>query len=253
MTPHWYDTHFHLDETHPETAHSILEGSRAAQVMQFLLQATSPDDCQFVLDVAQKEEGTLAAIGQHPLDIEKFTSIDMFREYAKQPRVAAIGEIGLDYHYAPETAEKQKAAFAQFLDLAVELALPAVVHCRDSFQDCYDIVSSHCPTGYPMVIHSFTGTPQEAAAWIQRGCYLSVNGMVTFKKAENIRQILSLIPEDRLLLETDSPYLAPVPLRGTVNTPATIPIIGTKVAELRNLPVEQLAQLTTDNANRLFG
>ena len=130
--------------------------------------------------------------------------------------------------------------------------MPAIIHCREANEDGIAIVKDNLPPGHPFEVHSFSGTADEAAAWLELGAVMSVNGMVTFKKADNIREILSIIPDERLLLETDSPYLAPVPLRGSENTPANIPIIGRYVAELRGMEPEQLAALTTGNAHRFL-
>ncbi len=248
----WFDTHFHLDDETPDAAPGILAEARARGVRHFLLQGTNRKDRDFVTVLAQHEEGVLAAIGLHPQAAEEYVGIDEWRPYYENPRTVAVGEIGLDYHYAPESASLQRRVFAEFLKLAAELGLSAVIHCRDAFEDCYAIVKENLPPGAQFVIHSFTGTREEARAWLSLGAHISVNGMLTFKKADNIREAIAIVPLERLLLETDSPYLAPVPLRGHVNTPANIPIIGEYLADFRFRPVAEIASITTANGLRLF-
>ena len=248
----WFDTHFHLSHEAPEAAPGILAEARSRGVQHFLLQGTSREDRDFVSNLAQREEGVLCAIGLHPEAAEEFEGMDEWRSFYENPRTVAVGEIGLDYHYAPDTAPLQRRVFAEFLRLAAELGLPAVIHCRDAFEDCYAIVKENLPSGAPFVIHSFTGTREEARAWLSLGAHISVNGMLTFKKADNIREAIAIVPLERLLLETDSPYLAPVPLRGHENTPANIPIIGEYLADFRFRPVAEIASITTANGLRLF-
>ncbi len=248
----WFDTHFHIDLDKASIAHDIIEGVRQANVGLMLLQSTSLEDCPNTLGIAEKEEGVYATTGLHPHTADTPYDRSQFLELASHPKVKAIGEIGLDYFYDFGDRAKQRLMFADFLKLAVETHLPAVIHSRDAFDDTFAIVQDNLPKDHPFEIHSFTGTVDESLQWLQAGAMLSVNGMVTFKKADNVREILHHIPLDRLLLETDSPYLAPVPLRGKENTPANIPLIGAKVAEELGLSIEQVADITTENGKRFF-
>ena len=249
----WFDTHFHLDLDKAPTAHEILEGARQAKVSLMLLQSTSQEDCPFTIGLASKEDGVFATAGLHPHTADTPYDLEHFKELIlSNPKIKAIGEIGLDYYYDFGDRKRQRKMFADFLHLAIATALPVVIHSRDAFQDTFSIVQDNLPQGHPLEIHSFTGSVEECLQWIQAGAMLSVNGMITFKKADNVREILHHIPLDRLLLETDSPYLAPVPLRGKENTPANIPIIGAKVAEELGLSLEQVANLTTENGRRFF-
>ena len=248
----WFDTHFHIDLEKAPRAHDIIEGARQAHVGLMLLQGTSLEDCPQTISLAEQEDGVYATTGLHPHTADTPYDRAQFLELASHPKVKAIGEIGLDYYYDFGDRAKQRLMFADFLKLAVETNLPAVIHSRDAFEDTFTIVQDNLPPGHPFEIHSFTGTVDESLQWLQAGAMLSVNGMVTFKKADNVREILHHIPLDRLLLETDSPYLAPIPLRGQENTPANIPLIGAKVAEELGLSVEQVADLTTANGQRFF-
>jgi TatD DNase family protein len=246
-----FDTHFHLT---PETDFpALLAASRAVGVGHFLLAGTSREDIPHYAQLARENEGVVYAAGQHPHDSANFTADDLalIRSCLAQDAVA-VGEIGLDYHYNFSPAEDQERVFAQMLELAVEFGKPAQIHCREAFDRCYDLVKTHLTNGQPFIIHSFADGPAEAEKWLELGAYLSFNGMVTFRKADNIRQALPLVPRDRLLIETDSPYLAPIPHRGETNTPAFLPLIAAKIAEERGWDLADTISLTTANASRLL-
>ncbi len=174
----------------------------------------------------------------------------------KHVRVAAIGEIGLDYHYSPETAEPQKILFQLQVESAVGLGLPVIVHCRDAEQDTLEILSAVSGGGGGRVscgvIHCFTGSAEFASKVLNMGFYIGISGIVTFRNAENVREIAKYVPEDRLLIETDSPYLSPMPDRGRVNEPARLESVARKVAEIRGIAYEKVAEMTRANAIRLF-
>ncbi|MBQ7175802.1 MAG: TatD family hydrolase [Victivallales bacterium] len=249
---HWFDSHCHFDIDKKETVSATLASSREAGVLEFLVQGTNMENCPFVVELAERETGAYAAVGMHPHDAEKPYDLGLLRELWQHEKVLAVGEIGLDYFYDFAPRESQRAMFAVFLQEAVTAKLPVIIHCREAVQDGLQIVKDNLPKGHPFEVHSFSGTEDEAAQWLEMGAMMSINGMVTFKKAENIRRILELIPNERLLLETDTPYLAPVPLRGQENTPANIPIIGKYVAELRGIAPEEMARLTTENTHRFL-
>ena len=244
------DTHFHLDpEDNPQ---EIFAAARNAGVTLLIVQGTSLDDCQRTVDLADAEHGIYVTAGLHPHVAKTFTDLQPFREWHKTNGCVAVGEIGLDYFYDFSPHEDQKRVFEIFLQFAVELDKPPVIHCRSAFDDCYDIVKNTLPSGYPFLIHSFADTRTEARKWLDLGAMLSFNGMATFKKSDNVREALAITPLDRILLETDSPYLAPVPYRGKRNTPANIPIIGRFVADQKCIEPEELAKVTLDNARRFF-
>ena len=245
----WFDSHCHFDIDKRETASATLELARQAGVAEFLVQGTNMENCPFAVDLAEHERGVYAAVGMHPHDAGNACDLSLFRQWWACERVLAVGEIGLDYYYDFAPRDAQRKMFAIFLQEAANARLPVVIHCREAAQDGMQIVRDNLPKGHPFEVHSFSGTEDEAAQWLEMGAMMSVNGMITFKKAENIRRIMAMIPDDRLLLETDAPYLAPVPLRGQENTPANIPIIGNYVAMLRGTAPESLAKLTTDNAH----
>lgn len=246
----WFDTHFHL---YPEDdSEAVFAASRAVGVAGFLLQGTSLQDCVSATAMAAPEEGIFATAGLHPHVASSFVGMSFFSDLQSLPGVVAVGEIGLDYHYNHSEPACQRQVFAAFLELASELGKPAVIHCREAHVDCLQLVVDHLRPGTPFVIHSFTGTPGEAEEWLALGAMLSMNGMVTFNRAHNIRETLAVIPVERLLLETDAPYLAPMPHRGKRNCPAYLPLIGERVAAEKGLPVAELAAATTANACRFL-
>lgn len=164
--------------------------------------------------------------------------------------VAAVGEIGLDYHYSPETRAAQCELFARQLDLARSLGLPVVIHTRDADDDTLGLLREIPSRG---IIHCFTGTPRFCRDLLDLGFMISISGIVTFRAAENVRESALVVPDDRILIETDSPFLAPVPMRGNANEPAFIVHTARFLADLRNTQVEDFARLTTDNALRTLG
>ena len=182
---------------------------------------------------------------------------------AAEPRgndqqLAAVGELGLDYFYEQSEREVQRSVFAEFLELALQWRRPAIVHIRDkeessaAYEDAEALLRDFSAAGGSFVVHCFAGTPAEAETFLAMGGYLGVTGMVTFRRAENIREVLKLIPDERLLIETDSPYLAPVPHRGAQNHPGYLGLIAARVAEVRGCSTPELAALTFQNACRFF-
>ena len=195
----------------------------------------------------------------HPHNAEKFLAEpNEFNEFRAAPKLKAIGELGLDYFYDHSPRDAQMEVFGRFLDLALEWGLPAIVHLRDrdqvwnAYEDGYELLAPFAKKGGRFVVHCFSGTPEWARKFLSLGAYLGVTGMVTFNRAQNIRESLAVIPDERLLIETDSPYLAPVPHRGTENHPGFLALIAARVAEERGRSVEEIATLTTANGKRFY-
>ena len=169
------------------------------------------------------------------------------------PKIVAIGEIGLDYYYDKSPRDKQQECFSYFLDLACELCYPVIIHVRNSFDDVFSALASRRNKGLTGVIHCFTGNLTEAIAFLNLGFFISFSGIVTFKNAKDLLAIAAhQVPLDRLLIETDSPYLAPVPHRGRINEPAWVTCVGAAIAQARGLTLPELAHITTQNARQLF-
>ena len=256
-SPLYFDTHTHLpDDCTDEQAETIIGEAAVAQVPYLLLAGTSLRDCPQNLALAATHAGIYTSVGIHPLEVQDYDAsiaIPQLRAWLACPHVVAIGEIGLDNHYedSPPPA-LQEQAFIDQLRLAAETGTPVVIHSREAFPRCHELVGKYLPKDHPLQIHSFADGPAELEQWLKLNTIFSYNGMVTFKKAENIRETLRLVPLDRLVLETDAPYLAPVPFRGQPNASRHIPVIARRIAEERQLPLEELARLATANARRFF-
>lgn len=252
----FFDTHTHLpDGATSEEAETILAEAAAAGVKNLLLAGTSVDDAAVYLPIVATHTGIYTSVGVHPEACRGFNeTADMpkLREWLKEPGVVAIGEVGLDAHYEEPFADEQESCFRAMLRLADETNTPVVIHSRDAFERCYRIVGECLAKDHPIQVHSFADTPRELDLWLERNAVFSYNGMVTFKKAENIRTTLRLVPLDRLLLETDAPYLTPTPFRGQPNSSRYIPLIAQRIADERSLTLEEVAKITTENARRFF-
>ncbi len=253
-----FDTHFHCDKS--ESPEDFTRKCKEAGVLRSLACGGNFEDSEAAAKFAKAVPGCSFAAGVHPQEAAKFKGgAALFRSFAGDPKLAAIGEIGLDYHYAGASRDIQKALLKELLALALELKLPAVMHCRDaegsfaSYEDAYGMLSDFSGKGGRFVLHCFTGTPEWAAKFAALGAYFGVGGIITFKKAEELRRMVAGLPEDRLLLETDAPYLAPVPHRGKPNHPSLLPHTAKTLAELRGLDCEKMAGIAFENSTRLFG
>jgi TatD DNase family protein len=265
----WIDTHAHLqDEEFEPDRQAVLERAATAGVGRILLPASNLEDSRQVVKLALTDSRFICSIGCHPHDARHFSpdTLDEFRELMNSHGrmtqsghggpIVAVGEIGLDYHYDFSPRLVQQAVFRSQLELAWECRLPVIIHERESTADCLEILSDAYERGQllpaPGVFHCFSGSPETAAIILKMGFYIGIDGPVTFKNARKLPDVIRQCPHDRLLLETDSPYLAPVPHRGQRNEPAFLPLIGAQAAEIWQIPVTEVARLTTDNAIRLF-
>lgn len=252
----FFDTHTHLpDGATSEEAETILAEAAAAGVKNLLLAGTSVGDAAVYLPIVATYPGIYTSVGVHPEACRGFneaTDIPRLRGWLKEPGVVAIGEVGLDAHYEEPFADEQESCFRAMLRLADETNTPVVIHSRDAFERCYRIVGECLAKDHPIQVHSFADTPRELDLWLERNAVFSYNGMVTFKKAENIRTTLRLVPLDRLFLETDAPYLTPTPFRGQPNSSKYVPLIAQRIADERSLTLEEVAKITTENARRFF-
>ncbi|MEY4634067.1 MAG: hypothetical protein RLZ18_1439 [Actinomycetota bacterium] len=246
----WTDTHCHTQEQMVETgSDELLQRAREAGVQRFIVIGTDVDTSQQAIDIAAKHNDVWATVGLHPHDATK--GVHTIAPLATSPRVVGIGECGLDYYYEHSPRDIQMPAFAEQIALAKEHNLSLVIHTRDAWEDTFNVLDSE---GMPenTIIHCFSGGPDEARACLDRGAYLSFSGIVTFKNATDLREAAKMCPLDRLLVETDSPFLAPVPHRGRPNEPAHVGIVGTSIADLRGHDVVDFASITSANALRAF-
>lgn len=250
------DTHAHLDDRRLRGDwDNVLARAKAAGVVQMIAIGTTAADSRDVLALAQSHPGIFAAVGIHPNEAAGATDDDWatILDLAGRPEVVAIGETGLDRYWDKTPFDVQREWFARHLDLAHRLDRPVVIHGRDCASDLIDQLRS---LGRPVagVQHSFTGTWDDARAFLDLGLHLSFAGMVTYtnKSLDALRDVAARVPLDRLLVETDSPYLSPHPFRGKTNEPARVAITARRLAEIRRLPPEEFARITTENARRLF-
>lgn len=261
-----FDSHVHFEGTDTADAiDGVLQRAREAGVTNLLAVGGSPSMNAAALETARRAPATVAAAVGFDRTVAREAdwaglceSLLPCLDPAATPHVAAIGEIGLDFHYTPETAEAQKALFAAQLALARERRLPVIIHTREADEATLSALQEHARqwAGAPDrigVVHCFTGTSEFARRLLDLGFYISFSGIITFKNAQTVRDAARSIPEDRLLIETDSPFLAPVPRRGERCEPAFVTYVAHAMAKVRGQPPETLAALTYRNACRLFG
>jgi TatD DNase family protein len=250
------DSHCHLNyKGLVEQESDVLERARAAGVGAMLNISTRESEWDAVIGLAEREKDVWASVGIHPHEADQHGDVTAAKLVAKaaHPRVVGIGETGLDYYYDYSDREQQKACFRQHIAAARETGLPIIVHTRDAEEDTAEILTDEMEKGrFAGVIHCFTASADFARIALNLGLYISLSGIVTFKNAKDLQAVAKDVPTDRLLVETDSPFLAPVPNRGKTCEPAFVDDTARFVAQLRNIDPAELAKLTTDNFVRLF-
>ena len=246
-----FDTHFHLD---PEDDPAGLVGAAGAAGVDYLLAAGAPPTgLGDLLRRLAPFPNVWAAAGVHPHDAKDCPAdLAPYRQWLAQPRVRAVGEVGLDYHYNFSPPDVQRDVCRRFLELAVATGQPVILHLREAFDDGYALVRDVLGGRHPFVLHCFSGTPDWAAKFLDLGGLISFTGVITFPKADATRAVLRLVPRERLMFETDSPYLAPVPYRGRRNQPAYLPAVIERAALELDADPAELARVTTANAFRFF-
>lgn len=251
------DSHCHLDDAQfdPDRP-AVIERARAAGVKYMLAIGTGngPPDLEAAIRLAETHEGVFATAGVHPNDTPKIAPDTMphLEQLLRHPKVKALGEIGLDYHWGVPK-ETQLPAFIAQLEMAAAHRMPVVIHTRDAWGDTMATLRTHwARTSLPCIMHCFTGNREQARECLDLGFYLAFGGVTTFPKAAEIREAARITPADRLLLETDAPYLAPVPHRGKRNEPAFVANTARAIADVRRVSIEELAAQTTANFERVF-
>lgn len=248
------DSHCHIQALAAGDQDAVLERARARGVRGFLVPATRLEEADDVLDLCVRHEDVVCALGVHPHDASSWRAGDRERlaGLLREESVVAVGECGLDFHYDNSPRTTQEDVMREQWGLAIEHDLPVVVHNRDSDPTMLRILHEPSFRALKADFHSFAGGAEMARELLERGHYLGVTGMVTFKRADNIRELVEMVPEDRLLVETDTPFLAPEPYRGKQNEPAWVVEVATRAASVRNESVEALGRATTENFLRLF-
>ena len=251
----WTDTHCHLDARYRDDDHgansldAIIDAAREAGVDRFITVGCDLASSRECIEVAAQYDDVWATVGVHPHEAEG--GLDGVVDLLSSPRVVAVGEAGLDFYYDHSPREVQREVFAAQIQMAHQHDLPLVIHTRDAWDDTFDVLAAE---GVPTrtIFHCFTGGPDEARRCLGIGAFLSFSGIVTFKNATDVQEAARLCTADRLLVETDSPYLAPVPYRGRKNQPAYVADVGRFVADLRGVAVAELATQTSVNASTAF-
>ena len=249
------ETHCHLDYLEDEQLEETLAQAAEVGIERIITIAVSPDNLEKVTALASNHDQVWGTQGIHPHDAELYNSDveAMIRENAGQEKILAIGEIGLDYHYDHADRKAQRDVFERQLQIAVDLDMPVVIHTREAEEDTAAILKSFSNT-LPKkgVIHSFTSKMELAEYCLSEGFTLGFNGIITFNKADNVREVAAAAPLESILLETDAPYLTPVPYRGRVNAPKYLPFVAEKIAEVKGIEVEVLLNQAYQNSLKVF-
>ena len=251
------DSHAHIQgKEYSGEAEAVIARARAASVETIIAVGGAGDmsSNREAVALAAQFESVYATVGMHPHDAKDVGDDELMdlRALALQPKVVAVGETGLDYYYNHSPHDVQRRVFAQFIHMARELELPIVVHERDAAREAAELLRVEGGGKLRGVIHCFTGNYQAACAYLDLGFYLSFTGIITFKNAEPLRDVVRKAPLERIFVETDSPYLTPVPHRGKRNEPAYVHLVAETIARLRGLSLEEVAQGTSANVRRLF-
>jgi len=252
------DTHAHLTMPEFSDLDNVLERAANAGIKKVINVAYDLEAAQKAIELAETKSGTVqmyATVGIHPHDAGKVKESDwpLFDKLLKSPKVVAVGEIGLDYYKNYSDPEDQVKLFIRQLAIAKEKNLPVVIHDRDAHRDTLRIIREELGVGWKIVFHCFSGDREFAREVLDLGAYIGIDGPVTFKNAEELKAVVAWAPLEKILLETDCPYLTPDPYRGQRNEPAYIANIARKVAEIKGIPLEQVESVTTLTACRLFG
>ena len=250
-----FDSHAHLNDARfDEDREALIQKLQEEHVDLVLNPGADIETSISSVELANKYDFIYAAVGVHPHDVKDLddTAIDTLRKLATEnEKVVAIGEIGLDYYYDNSPREVQKEWFKKQIELANELKLPIIIHDRDAHQDTFEIIKTKSPE-IGCVLHCYSGNVELAKEYVKMGCYISIPGTVTFKNNKKTREVAKEIPLEYLLIETDSPYMAPEPHRGKRNDPSLVAFVADKIAQEKGISYEKVCEATKENAKRLF-
>lgn len=257
----YFDTHAHYDDAEFDGDRETLLASFAqAGICRAVEVSASVGSCDTAVRLAGQYPQLLAAVGVHPSECAKMTeeTVEHIGQLLGQPKVVAVGEIGLDYHWEEPDRELQKHWFCRQLELAARMDRPVIIHSRDAAQDTMDILSGYHrgpadSRRTPGVIHCYSYSVEQALEYVRMGFYIGIGGVVTFKNARKLREVVAAVPLSSIVLETDSPYLAPVPHRGERNCSLYLPLIAGEIAAVRGISAGEVAHVTRQNAEKLYG
>lgn len=249
------DSHAHLmQEYFKDSLDEVVERTFARKVVQMVNPAVIVNNAEELLELCQKNPNIYMALGQHPHEAKDWTQADAEKldSMLGHEKIVAVGECGLDFYYNHSEREVQLHVFREQIKLAKKHKKPVVVHCRDAWQDCLDILKDEQDPNLSGVFHCFTGGPELLPAINELDFYVSFSGILTYKTATEIQEAASLVKKDRMLVETDCPYLAPIPMRGKQNEPSFVWWTAQKLAEIKGMTLEETALATSENTRRLF-
>lgn len=251
-----FDTHVHLNDSQYDLdLKEVIQNAQNAGVKKMVVVGFDRPTINRAMELIETYDFLYASIGWHPVDAIDMTDEDLIwiEELTKHPKVVALGEMGLDYHWDKSPKEIQKEVFHKQIRLAKKVKLPIVIHNREATQDIVDILKEEDAQEVGGIMHCFSGSPEIARECINMNFYISLGGPVTFKNAKKPKEVALEIPLNRLLIETDCPYLAPHPYRGKRNEPAYVKLVAEQIAEIKGISFEEVAKQTSLNANKLFG
>ncbi|MCW5947854.1 MAG: TatD family hydrolase [Fimbriimonadales bacterium] len=250
------DTHCHLNfgDAFPDVS-LTLDRARANGVDRVIVIGCDTETSKIAVELSKEFDGVYAVVGWHPNYAANYSrsELGLIEAMLSHKKVVGIGEIGLDYHWDYATIEQQRACTSDHLQLAISAGVPVVFHCREAYSDLLDWIERLPIAPEKMVLHCFGGDAMHASRATELGIYFGVDGPVTYKKNDSLRLVLASVPSERLMLETDAPYLSPEPYRGKPNEPAMVSVINARLAEVLGISVSECAELTTSNAEQFFG
>lgn len=247
------DTHTHINCIEEISVEDIIKNALDNGVEKLIVPAAYPTDIEVVKELAQKYENVYGLLGVHPSEVKGWNDdlIDKIKEYSKSSKIVGIGEIGLDYYWDKSFNDLQKEVFIKQIKLANELNFPISVHDREAHKDTFDILTEYNKNS-AVVMHCFSGSVEFMKECVKQGWHIAIGGVVTFKKAIKMKEVAKEVPLDKLLLETDAPYLTPVPYRGKTNQPAYVKYVAEEIASIRGISFEEVDEITTQNAKKVF-
>ncbi|WP_182504029.1 TatD family hydrolase [Peribacillus huizhouensis] len=251
-----FDTHVHLnDKQFDEDLEEVIQRTKETGVSNMVVVGFDRPTIIRAMELVEKYDFIYAAVGWHPVDAVDMTDEDLnwIEDLALHPKVVAIGEMGLDYHWDKSPKDIQKDVFRKQIKLAKKVKLPIIIHNREATADIVEILKEENAHEVGGIMHCFSGSPEIAKECLEMNFYISLGGPVTFKNAKKPKEVAAEIPLDRLLIETDCPYLAPHPFRGKRNEPAYVKLVAEQIAEIKEITFEEVAEATTRNAKKLFG
>lgn len=249
------DTHAHYDDkAFDEDRDALLSGMRQAGIDRIVNVGSSMDACRRTLELMERYDFVYGALGVHPCDSENLTEEDMewLKRQSAHEKCVAIGEIGLDYYWNEPARDIQRKWFVRQLDLAREVKLPVCIHSREAAQDTVDIMKGEHADEIGGVVHCYSYSRELAKTFLDIGFYFGIGGVVTFNNGRKLKEVVDYVPMDRIVLETDCPYLAPVPFRGKRNDSTKLSYVAEMIAQIKGIPVEEVHRITVENARRMY-